>query len=226
MTYPRLVAVTWTMVLLLATLATCHEARAGELSLVLGAGMSTFQNTLPDSVWYQQGNNWNQDNGAFSWKAGLSYAFNERHSLQLAYANYGTTRMSATFWDDPDYDLKTKSCKSNCNATGNLTASDAMQGIELSYTRTWHPAQDYSIGLRAGGAYVFHRFTVENYNQSFAQKHYGRVPMGLVGLSVGYKWASLESTLYKQFGPGTPDSYPISTQFVTTLLTVHIPLGG
>lgn len=230
MTYPRAVLIAWTLALLLAlSLAYSIVHAETGLYLDLAGGISHFTPTLQDGDWCQQGIFCRFDQQAVAWRAGAGYRFSDRWSVEAHYLNLGTTRVFSTFVDDPDYSLKLKRCVSNCSATGNLTASSAYQGFDVAAVYTWHPTDTLAPFIKFGGAYLFQRFTVENYNQSFAQKHYGRIPAGLIGAGLSYKWAYIEADYYHGFGgansfAGHEQGYPISKQIAVGWFGVRVPL--
>lgn len=199
------------------------------LYLDLAGGLSHFTPTLQDGDWHQQGLPHKFDKQAFAFRVGAGYRFSDRWAIEAHYLNLGTTRVFSTFVNDPDYNLKTKSCIANCTATGNLTASSAYQGVDLAAVHTWRTKSGVDPFIKFGAAYLLQRFTIENYNQSFTQKHYGRIPAGLIGGGLSYKWAYVEADYYHGIGgpnsfAGQPQGYPISKQILVVWAGIQVPL--
>lgn len=219
------------MVMLMQT-CTSTPVMAG-MYIDIAGGFTQFIPTWQDGDFHQDGLPHQYDSQAAAWRAGLGYRFNERWSVQAHYLNFGTTRVFAEFVNDRDYDPKAHQCLRKCNETGQLTASDAVQGFDVSASHHWQVGE-MSPFLRVGGALLFHRFSIENYNGTFAQKHYGRIPATLIGGGVCYKVLCAETTFYA--GIGGPNSgcvapsdqsscgYPISKQLIMSLISLKIPL--
>lgn len=223
MTYPQSVLTSWLVALMLAV-GSCSVANAADLYLNLAGGVSIGQHTAPDGIWYQKGLNYSTDLQSVSWKAGAGYQW-DRWGIEANYVNLGTRRIHSTFVDDAIYSVKQHRCTGTafqCSQTGNLTASDAMHGVEVLASYRW-PHGDWSPYVKFGGAWMLNRFTVENYNLSFTQKLYGGMPMAVGGIGLAYKWAYVEADYYSLVGK-QPESTPISTQVVLTTFGFKVPL--
>ena len=232
MTMPRWLLQIFTVMMLLMQTCTTKPAIA-DVYLDLAGGFTQFIPTWQDGDFHQDGLPHRYDSQAFAWRAGIGYRLNERWSVQAHYLNFGTTRVFVEFVDDRDYDPKVHQCLRNCQRTGQLTASDAVQGGEVSVSHHW-PFDAWAPFVRLGGALLFHRFSIENYNGTFAQKHYGRIPTALIGGGVCYKVLCAETTYYAGFG--SPNGgcvaqseesgcgYPISKQLIMSLISLRIPL--
>lgn len=230
MSYPHAILTTWLLAFVLAVF-TCQAmpSQAGELYLDVAGGYTHFLLTTPDGDYLQKDLPHSLDLKDVAYKVGLGYRLNERWSIQGGYINLGTIKQDARFVDDKDYSAKTGKCTANCSAAVPNKMTDAYQGGELTASYTFHPAKDYGISLKAGGAYLMHRFTITRYDVGASHQNYGQFPATVAGLGVSYKWAYLETTYYHGLGGsngfmGQDQDWPLSKEMLVTWAGVKIPL--
>ena len=215
--------------LMLASECSRQPAYAGEWSLNVGAGATFFNRTIEDGTWIQKGLPHSTDLQDFAYRAGVSYAFNDRYSLQLNYLNMGTARLSNSYVvEDHEYDAKSSTCLigGECLKRGPFHTTDTMQGGEISLTRTWHLSALQPF-VRVGAALMMHHIHVEAGTGGYTLDMHGKVPMGLVGAGLCYHWACVDTTYYH--GPGgmnclTPCGLPISKELLVTMVSVKVAL--
>ena len=233
MTYPRMIAIHW-LSLLLVTVYSCQAmpAHAGELFLDLAGGFSQFLITATDGDYLQRSLPHSLDTRSAAYKVGLGWKFNERWSIQGGYVNLGTVKQSAIFVPDENYDAKTATCLNGCTRQSNYRMTDAYHGGELTITRTFHLNDSWAWHLKAGGAYLMHRFTLhqENGSHTFIQ-HYGQFPTVVAGVGASYKWAYLEADYYHGLGGsngfmGQDQAWPLSKEQIVLWFGFKLPLGG
>ena len=222
--------------LVLATQCSPREAHASQWSLDLGAGASFFTRTIEDSTWIQKGLPHSTDLKDFAYRAGVSYAFNDKYSIQMNYVNMGAARMSNTYVvEDHEYDAKSSTCLvgAKCLERGPFQTKDTMQGGEVSVTRTWDTGT-FKPFARMGAALMMHHVhVVAGQTREFVLDMHGRVPMLLLGGGVQYQLhpkAALywDATYYH--GPGgmnclTPCGLPVSKEMLLSIVGVRIPLS-
>lgn len=231
MTYPRAVLTTWLLALLLALLLAYEVAHAGELYLDAAGGFTRFILTATDGDYIQRGLPSKLDLNSMAYKVGLGYRFNERWSVQGGYINLGTINQTAKFVSDEDYAAKQSLCVKNCATAPTYRITDAYHGGELTLTRTFKLDESWSWHLKAGGAYLMHRFTINKEDGSGqSNQHYGQFPATVVGAGIGYKWFRTELTWYHGIGgangPNNSSGWPLSTQLAVAWMGFNIPLWG
>ena len=230
MSYSRSVALTWALALLLALLLAYDLAHAGELFLDMAAGASRFLVTTPDGDYQQKDLPHSFDLKSAAYRIGLGWRFNDRWSIQGGYINLGTVNQSAVFVPDEFFDPKAGKCINGCQRKANYRITDAYHGGELTVARTWHPTEDYSLFLKAGWAYLMHRFTINKEDGSGqANQHYGQFPATVAGIGACYKWACAETTYYHGLGGsngfmGQDQGWPLSKEIVLFTAGLQIPI--
>ena len=216
--------------LLLTSECVPQPAHAGQWSLDLGAGASFLNRTIEDGTWIQKGLPHSTDLKDFAYRAGVSYAFNDKYSIQLNYVNMGTARLSNSYVvEDHEYDTKSSTCLvgGKCLERGPFHTTDTMQGGEVSVTRTWDPGA-FKPFARIGAALMIHHIGVSAGTEGYSLDMHGRVPLLLLGGGVQYKWLYWDATYYH--GPGgmnclTPCGLPISKEMLLSIVGVRIPLS-
>lgn len=205
-----------------------QSAHAGAYLDVAG-GYTKFLLTAPDGDYVQKDLPHSLDLSSMAYKVGLGWRFNERWSIQGSYVNFGTLKQDAKFVDDRDYDPKAGKCLANCAAAIPNKMTDAYHGGELTITRTFHVNEDWSVGLKAGGALLMHRFTIMRMDTGTTHENYGRFPATIAGVQAGYKWAYIEMDYYHGIGPANCFNgcgWPLSKEMLMTWFGVKIPLGS
>ena len=216
--------------LFLVSECTPREAHAG-LYLDAAGGLTQFLITAPDGDYLQRGLPHSLDTRSLAYKVGLGWRFNERWSIQAGYLNLGTVNQSAIFVSDENYNAKTGQCLNGCPNQANYRITDAYHGGELTITRTFKLDDSWAWHVKAGGAYLMHRFTInrENGSHTFLQ-HYGQFPAVVAGVGASYKWAYLETNYYHGLGGsngfmGHQQGWPLSKEMIVTWFGVKIPLS-
>jgi len=200
-----------------------------EFYVDVAGGITTFIPTIEDGTWWQQGLPHKFDTTAFAWRAGVGYRFNARWSVQANYVNLGTVRINAAVVPDGAYDNVAHKCLQFCDQPLPTKTSDAMQGFEVSATRTWQVGP-VSPFLRGGAALMFHRLTLTSEDQDSPNqlKYYGRIPMVLVGGGLCWKQICLDETYYHGLGGQnclTPCGLPVAKEALVSLISFKIPLN-
>ena len=205
-----------------------------EFYLEAAAGLSLFAptsggTTLEDGTWWQRGLNHSITNTGPVWKVGAGYAFNERWSVQAHFIRTNTS-LTSEFVPDANYDHKRHVCVSACDQRQSLRATDKMQGIDLSVTRTF-PFETVSPFVKVGAAVFEHQFTVNVLNSAWSERWYGKIPMVLVGAGLCWQeWLCAESTYYRGTNGmnggclGNTCGWPIAKELLLNVVSVKIPL--
>lgn len=224
----------WALALIVAVwifmLSECAVTPAhAELYLDLTGGYTNFLLTAPDGDYIQKDLPHTLDLSSAAYRVGLGWRFNERWSVQGGYVNLGTITQSARFVADADYDAKAGKCLNNCANAAPYRMTDAYHGGELTLTRTFHPAKDWGLDLKAGGALMLHRFTINKNAGTNDETHrnYGRIPMTVAGVGLSYKWAYVEMDYYHGIGGSnctTPCDWPLSNEMLVTWAGIKVPL--
>ena len=208
-----------------------REAHAGAYLDMAGGGVHALITAAPGD--YTQSNLPHSfDTNSLAYKVGAGWRFNDRWSIGAAYVNFGTTvKQSAIFVPDENWNPKGGHCLNGCTRRNNYRMTDAYHGGELTVTRTFTLFEDWAWHLKAGGAYLMHRFTlnVEDGNGQSIQ-HYGRYPATVAGVGASYKWAYLEADYYHGLGGsngfmGHDQGWPLSKEMIVTWFGVKIPLS-
>jgi hypothetical protein len=237
MTYPRAVLTAWLLAILLACALAYDMAQAGEkkadtgIFLDVAGGMTNFLVTSADGDYRQGSLPHAFDTRSAAYRAELGWRFNKRWAIQAGYVNLGTLNQSAIFVPDENYDPKTAACLNGCTRRKNYRITDAYHGGELTLTRSFG-FDDWSLFLKAGGAYLMHRFTMnlEDGSGNFSQ-HYGRFPATVAGAGVSYKWAYFETNWIHGIGGsngfmGQDQGWPLSKEMLVMWFGFRIPIGG
>lgn len=216
--------------LLLLSECTTQPAHAGAY-LDIAGGMTQFLITAPDGDYIQRGLPRSLDTRSLAYRVGLGWSFNERWSIQGSYVNFGTINQTAKFVSDEDYNPKGSQCVKNCAGAPTYRITDAYHGGELTVSRHW----EY-LYLKLGGAYLMHRFTINNENGlGQSNQHYGQYFATVAGAGVTYKvMDSLnlygELSYYHGLGGsngfmGQDQGWPLSKEQVVMWFGVKIPLS-
>ena len=228
MTYPRMIALNW-LALLLGLIVTC-QAHA-EAYLDVSAGATNYFVTSADGDYRQGSLPHTFDTKSAAYRVELGWRFNERWAIQAGYLNLGTLKQSAIFVPDENYDPKTAACLNGCTRQSNYRITDAYHGGELTLTRSFG-FDDWSLFLKAGGAYLMHRFTLNVEDGSGASiQHYGQFPATVAGAGVSYKWAYIEADYYHGIGGsngfmGSDQGWPLSKEMLVLWFGFKLPIGG
>ena len=206
------------------------EAHAGAYLDVAG-GMTQFLITAPDGDYLQRGLPRTLDTLSLAtYKVGLGYRFNPRWSVSIARVSFGTLNQTAKFVSDADYDPKAHRCLANCAGAPTYRITDAYHGGELTVTRTFHLDESWAWHLKAGGAYLMHRFTINREDGTGqSNQHYGQFLSTVAGAGASYKWAYLEADYYHGLGGsngfmGHDQGWPLSKEQVVAWAGIKIPL--
>ena len=233
MTYPRILALNW-LALALTLVASCQAmpVLAGELYLDVAGGLSQFLITANDGDYLQRGLPHSLDTKSLAYKVELGWKFNERWAIQGGYVNLGTINQSAIFVPDENWDPKGGHCLNGCTRRNNYRMTDAYHGGELTITRTFKLDDAWAWHLKAGGAYLMHRFTLNVEDGSGASiQHYGQFPAVVVGTGGSYGQLYLELDYYHGLGGsngfmGQDQGWPLSKEMLVGWFGIKIPLGG
>lgn len=198
-------------------------AYALEPYIEAGAGAALFQITVPDGTWYQEAFPHTFKTTDLALRAGVGVQVAEHWGVSVAYTRLGAVQSDADFVWDANYSPSLKRCISGCERVNHLSATDRMQGPELTVRR------EFAVGaltpfLKMGGAWMFHSITVPAYTDtgrdiSIAFK--GVVPMVVLGGGVCYIWVCGEVSYYKGIGS---TGFPLAKDAVVPMLTVRISL--
>lgn len=226
MTYTRTLLIAW----LLATLGFCalayDMAHAGQVYTEASAGLSWMHQTAPDGTWRQDYFNPTYKGTAFSWQAGLGYAFNDRWSVQTHWMEWGTNRSDTRHVWDSCYNPKTHqrvSSSGDCANVMRLKTADTMRGFDLTASYSF-PYGDWIPYVKLGAALMFHRLRADDYTYlQNKQERYGRMPMLEVGAGIRYKLLYAETAFFTAL-QGQNYHDPVSTQAVITTVGVRVPL--
>ena len=215
-------------------LFSCTEPASAQLYIDAAAGLSMFApssggTTLEDGTWWQRGMNHSIQSTAPVWRVGVGWQFNDQWSIQAHFIRTNTS-LTSEFVPDANYDHKRHVCVSGCDQRQALRATDKMQGVDLSVTRSFQvgPVQPF---VKVGAAIFEHQFTVNVLNSAWSERWYGKIPMGLVGAGLCWDWLCAESTYYRGANGmnggclGNTCGWPIAKELLISLVSIKLPLN-
>lgn len=209
--------------LLLILLLSASSASAWELTLEGGVGVTYFQPTVEDGIWFQQAFPHKFYTDAFAWKAGLGARINPHWSIHAAYVNLGTVKADTQFVWDQDYDPIQHQCVKNCTTPHTLSTTDFLRGPEL-LVGYHYPIGAFDPFVKAGMALMFHTVRATcttSWGEGCSGVDTGLIPMVALGTGACYQYLCGEVTYYKGIAEtGTP----IAKDAIVPMLTLRIPL--
>lgn len=220
MTYPRALAITWGLALLLALLLAYDVAHAGEVYLDIKGGLNAPIRTTPDGTFWQEAFEHKTRAVTPAYAVGLGYQYTPTVSFQAHWLDLGESQIKGLAVGDVDYDHKHHRCLSKCDQAKHFRSTDTLRGVDFTVSYTW-VRDGLRPFIKGGVAVLEHRSQYQNHVGG-VDNFRGIAPELEFGGGIRYEWAYLEVDYFQGVNFGG-QNLPISTQQVVMWAGVHIP---